>query len=111
MELPDGHTVLYDAGRMGAPTSCCRIISGYLWSRGLTHIDAVVLSHADSDHYNALPELLERFSVGTVYVSPVMFDQPNASIRFLRDAIERAKVADSRDCLRRSLVRRPGVLA
>ena len=91
LELPDGRTVLYDAGRMSAPTSCCRIVSGYLWSRGLTHIDAVVLSHADSDHYNALPELLERFSVGTVYVSPVMFDQPNASIRFLREAIERAK--------------------
>ncbi len=92
LELPDGHTVLYDAGRMGGPTACCRIISGYLWSRGLTHVDAVVLSHADSDHYNALPELLERFSVGTVYVSPVMFDEQNASIRFLHDAIERAKV-------------------
>jgi competence protein ComEC len=92
LELPGGHTVLYDAGRLSAPTSCCRIISGYLWSRGLTHIDAVVLSHADTDHYNALPELLERFSVGTVYVSPVMFDEQNESIRFLRQAIERAKV-------------------
>ncbi len=92
LELPDGRTVLYDAGRMAGPTSCCRIVSGYLWSRGLTHIDAIVLSHADTDHYNALPELLERFSVGTVYVSPVMFDEQNASIRFLREAIERAKV-------------------
>jgi competence protein ComEC len=92
LELPDGRTVLYDAGRMSAPTSCCRVISGYLWSRGLTHIDAVVLSHADTDHYNALPELLERFSVGTIYVSPVMFDEQNASIRFLHAAIERAKV-------------------
>ena len=92
LELPDGRTVLYDAGRLSAPTSCCRVVSGYLWSRGLTHIDAVVLSHADTDHYNALPELLERFSVGTVYVSPVMFDEQNASIRFLREAIDRAKV-------------------
>ena len=74
LELPDGRTVLYDAGRMAAPTACCRSVSGYLWSRGLTHIDAVVLSHADTDHYNALPDLLERFSVGAVYVSPVMFD-------------------------------------
>src|SRR5208337_5029899 len=72
--------------------SCCRVISGYLWSRGRTHIDAVILSHADTDHYNALPELLERFSVGTVYVSPVMFDEQNESIRYLRDAIDRAKV-------------------
>ncbi len=57
LELPEGRTVLYDAGRLSAPTSCCRVISGYLWSRGLTHIDAVVLSHADTDHYNALPQL------------------------------------------------------
>ncbi len=92
LELPDGRTVLYDAGRLGAPTACCRSVSGYLWSRGLTHIDAVVLSHADTDHYNALPELLDRFSVGSVYVSPVMFDVPNDALRYLSKAIERAAV-------------------
>jgi competence protein ComEC len=92
LELPDGRTVLYDAGRLAAPTACCRSVSGYLWSRGLRHIDAVVLSHADTDHYNALPDLLERFSVGAVYVSPVMFDVPNEAIRYLSKSIERAKV-------------------
>ncbi len=92
LELPDGRTVLYDAGRLGAPTACCRSVSGYLWSRGLTHIDAVVISHADTDHYNALPELLDRFSVGTVCVSPVMFDVPNGAVRYLSQSIERAKV-------------------
>jgi len=92
LELPDGRTVLYDAGRMAAPTACCRTVAGYLWSRGLTHIDAVVLSHSDTDHYNALPELLERFSVGTVYVSPVMFDEQNSAIRYLSQCIDRAGV-------------------
>ena len=92
LELPNGRTLLYDAGRIAAPTSCCRSVSGYLWSRGLTHIDAVILSHADTDHYNALPELLERFSVGTVYVSPVMFDAPNNAIRYLSQSLEKAGV-------------------
>ncbi len=41
---------------------------------------------------NALPELLERFSVGAVYVSPVMFDAPNGAVRYLSQSIERAKV-------------------
>ena len=36
-------------------------------------IDGLVISHADIDHYNAVPGLLERFRVGSVYVSPVMF--------------------------------------
>ncbi len=76
VELPGGQTLLYDSGRLGAPTSAARIVSGYLWSRGVTHLDAVVVSHADADHYNALPAILAQHSVGIVYVSPLMFDDP-----------------------------------
>ena len=43
--------------------------------RGQTHIDAIVISHNDGDHFNAVPELLRRFSVGVIYVSPVMFNR------------------------------------
>jgi competence protein ComEC len=74
LEMPDGQTLLYDAGRLGSPMGAARPISAVLWSRGITHLDAVMISHADSDHFSALPELLERFSVGVIYVSPVMFD-------------------------------------
>jgi competence protein ComEC len=92
IELPSRAVMLYDAGRLSSPESATEAVSGALWSRGLTHIDAVVLSHADADHYNALPGLLERFSVGVVYVSPVMFDKERAGIRMLKAAIERAGV-------------------
>jgi len=74
LELPSGQTVLYDAGSLGSPEIAHRIVSSFLWSRGIGRIDAVVLSHADVDHYNAVPGLLERFDVGVVYVSPMMFD-------------------------------------
>lgn len=74
IELPDGQTLLYDAGKLGSPMGAARPISAVLWSRGITHLDAVMISHADSDHFSALPELLQRFSVGVIYVSPVMFD-------------------------------------
>jgi competence protein ComEC len=86
----NGKTLLYDAGRLGSPTGGAQSINNYLWSRGMTHLDAVVLSHADTDHYNALRELLDRFSVGTVYVSPVMFKQPNLALKLLRESIERS---------------------
>lgn len=91
LELPNGQTVLYDAGRMSAPGSAARSISAFLWSRGIMHLDAVILSHGDVDHYNAMPLLLERFSVGVVYVSPVMFDRPNAALGTLQKAIQSAK--------------------
>lgn len=92
LELPDGKTLMYDVGRLGSPQGGVREVSAYLWSRGITHVDAVVLSHADADHYNMLPRLLERFSVGIVYVSPVMFEEESPSLLFLRQAIQQAEV-------------------
>ena len=92
LELPSGETLLYDAGEMAAPAAATRTIAGFLWSRGITHVDAVVLSHADVDHYNGLPGVLERFSVGAIYVTPQMFEKHNPAILFLHDAIDRSGV-------------------
>lgn len=97
LELPGNQTVLYDAGSLGSPESASREIASYLWSRGITHVDAVVLSHADIDHYNAMPGLIERIGVSAVYVSPLMFDPwatdgqltaPN----YLRETPEQAEI-------------------
>ena len=74
LQLPGDQTVLYDAGSLSSPDGATNTIASYLWSEGITRIDAIVLSHADVDHYNAVPGLLERFHVGAVYVSPMMFD-------------------------------------
>jgi len=89
LELPDGRTLLYDAGRFGSPRAGMLAISNCLWQRGITRLDAVVLSHADVDHYNALPGLLERFSVDQIFVSPTMFDRLDPAMDVLRRAIER----------------------
>jgi competence protein ComEC len=74
MESPSGEVLLYDAGSLGSPEYATQSIASYLWNRGILRIDGIVISHADIDHYNAVPGLLERFTVGTVYVSPMMFD-------------------------------------
>ena len=87
VELPGGQTLLYDAGRIGSPHTPARSIAATLWTRGISHLDAVVISHADADHYNALPELLERFTVGVVYVSPMMFERDTPALNKLRTRI------------------------
>jgi len=92
LELPSGQTMLYDAGHFGPPGGATRSIAACLWSRGITHLDAVVVSHADADHYNALPELLKRFSVGVIYVSPVMFEDDSPAMVALAQAIHEAGV-------------------
>ncbi|MBV8318942.1 MAG: ComEC/Rec2 family competence protein, partial [Planctomycetaceae bacterium] len=70
IQSPDGRAVVYDCGRMRDPNVGRRILAPALWSRGVRHIDAILLSHADADHYNGLPDLLERFSVGAVRIAP-----------------------------------------
>lgn len=74
METPAGETILYDAGSLGSPEGAARAIASYLWHRGVRRIDAIVLSHADVDHYNAVPTLMEYLPVGVIYISPMMFD-------------------------------------
>ncbi|OHB86539.1 MAG: hypothetical protein A2V98_20910 [Planctomycetes bacterium RBG_16_64_12] len=92
VELPSGQTLLYDAGQFSSPHYGAQSVASCLWSRGITHLDAVVLSHADADHYNMLPDLLERFSVGVIYVSPVMFESENRAMIALEEAVRKAGV-------------------
>lgn len=94
LELPDGKTLLYDSGRLGQPVGGAQSISSVLWSRGISHLDAVIISHADADHYNSLPELLRRFSVGSVYVSPGMFNHQSKALNVLRKSIEESTRLD-----------------
>jgi competence protein ComEC len=92
LELPDGQVWLYDAGRLGSPRAGARSIEAYLRSRRISHIDAVILSHADIDHYNAVPELLEKFSIETIYVSPQMFREETPPLVVLRASLNEAGV-------------------
>ena len=87
IECPDGKNLMYDAGCLGTPRHASRAISAFLWSQGITSLDAVFLSHADLDHFNAIPTLLERFNVGTIYMSSMMFHKKSPALRLLRHAI------------------------
>ncbi len=89
----NGHTILYDCGRMGDPTVGRRIIAPALWASGIDRLDTVVLSHADQDHYNGLPDLLDRFPIGTVRI-PQGFGGPAnpGAVQLLRDVRSRGIV-------------------
>lgn len=66
----DGRALLYDCGKMRDPGVGRRLIAPALWARGIRRLDAVILSHADDDHYNGLSDLLDRFAIGAVLVPP-----------------------------------------
>jgi competence protein ComEC len=70
IETPDGKVRIYDAGSLAGPDVTRRHIAPYLWHRGIRRIDALMLSHADLDHYNGAGSLAERFAIGTVVTAP-----------------------------------------
>lgn len=93
LELPNGKVMIYDCGSTVSAGFAARCVSDVLWYKGIKHIDAVVVSHADIDHFNALPELAERFSIGKVYLSPMMNQHPSLSVAEMKTALCRQRVA------------------
>lgn len=93
VNLPDGRNFLYDCGSLGNQRHSARGIQEPLWALGLNRLDAILLSHADSDHYNALPGLLRRFSVDEIIIPVGMLDSPKPGLEPIREAIRRAGVS------------------
>lgn len=80
---PSGRVLVYDAGRLGAPGAARRGMSAVLWSGGVSRIDTLVISHADADHFNAVPDLLERFAIGEVVVSAAFLRSDSEAVEDL----------------------------
>ncbi|WP_437205520.1 ComEC/Rec2 family competence protein [Planctomicrobium sp. SH664] len=81
LELPDGKVIVYDAGTFGDGRRAERALTNYLWSGGASRIDAILVSHADHDHYSGLFGLLEKVSVGKLCFAQSFldFDQKSTS--------------------------------
>jgi len=56
---PDGQNWLYDCGQMGRPAVGRKIVGPALRERGVYSIDKLLISHADSDHFNGVASLIE----------------------------------------------------
>lgn len=89
VQTTDGRAWLYDCGRLRDPKVGRRIIAPALWSRGVRRLEAVMISHADADHFDGLPDLLDRFSVGAVFVPPALLRTADPAARDLLAAIRR----------------------
>lgn len=74
MEFPDGKNVLYDSGTTSPFDVGGQTIAPFLWEKGITKIDTIILSHSHLDHINSIPSLLERFRVRRVIISDYWFE-------------------------------------
>jgi competence protein ComEC len=64
VRLDDGKAVLVDGGSRGRPHLWRKVLRSALREEGISRLEAVVCTHADADHWNALPELLATLPVG-----------------------------------------------
>ena len=87
VRLADDNVWLYDCGRLGNDTGSSRDIDATLWSMGVTRLNGVILSHADADHYNALPGVLRRFNVDRIITPPGMLQEDEPGLVDTRRAI------------------------
>jgi len=71
LELPSGKRVLIDGGGSESPRFNVGedIIARFLWQRGIKHLDGIMITHSDADHYNGIPFLLQRFRPKTLWIN------------------------------------------
>ena len=89
IELPDGRTVLYDAGGGGPSDVGKTVIVPYLRHRGADRIEQVYISHANLDHFSGLLSVLNEIPTGPIVVNEYFTrcTTDRLPVRFLLDQL------------------------
>jgi competence protein ComEC len=69
LEWPDGRNLMVDCGSLNSRDPGASIAAPYLWQRGVTRLDTLVLSHTDADHVNGADSLIRLLQVRRVVVT------------------------------------------
>ena len=70
LELPDGTLSLYDCGSLSGGDRAADAVAGAVRAAGRARLDSVIVSHADADHFNGVPALLDLVPIGRVVLGP-----------------------------------------
>jgi competence protein ComEC len=92
VEMPNGTTLVYDAGQLQDGTRAADTVQRALWAGKKSRIDALVVSHADVDHFNGVPGLARTARVRTAFAHPSLLDFKQEAVRGLCDALARERI-------------------
>jgi competence protein ComEC len=76
---------LFDVGSLFKSNVGQRVVAPFLDYIGTNKIDAIIISHNDTDHINGIPEVVEHCKVKAVYANDAYFSRtdPWATAEFL----------------------------
>jgi competence protein ComEC len=88
--FPNGETMLVDGGgrvnysndredafEPDVPRIGESVVSEFLWEKGYSRIDHLVVTHADADHIQGLIDVARNFEIGNVIVGAMPADDPD----------------------------------
>lgn len=107
IELPDGRTLLYDAGGDATWDIGRGIILPFLRSRGISRLDTVFVSHANLDHFSGLAGLIDAIPIRAVVISPYVINhhRPASPVQRMLDLLcesgQRVETLDAGSTTRR----------
>lgn len=92
-----GQTFVFDAGSNSSLDAGRRWIVPAMRRSNIRRIDAIAISHPDIDHYSAVLELVDEFSVNRVLVTPQFIEHaqldPDGPVARVTDALAQRRVA------------------
>ncbi|WP_459556641.1 ComEC/Rec2 family competence protein [Lacunimicrobium album] len=89
MKLPNGRTMLVDAGSFYGTPYTVTSLRRTLTTLGISQLDLVVISHTDADHYNLLPYLADTIPIRQLLISHASLREQSPSYLALCDQLAR----------------------
>lgn len=93
LSFPDRTQWLIDTGSISQKDPGGRTVFPYLRYRGISSLDAVLLTHGDLDHLNGLPEIVSSVPTQGVFANAGAFQkgESSSSVSYLQQQLEEAK--------------------
>ena len=89
---PRNRVIVFDAGSLHRGQRTADVLARYLWHRGYRMIDAIIISHADADHYNAVQPLLDVVPVGQIITTQEFIESTAEPIASLLGALKERQI-------------------